>query len=426
MKEPTNVDQLKKNCDIDGLIKILRFNKDPVVRNTVIDALVEIGEPATVPLVDLLRENNDDISGFVADAVKRLSDLRSEKQLIITLKNNTTGDPLFAVTGLAAIGGTESVNPLIDVLNNDNREIRITAAEALGNIGDRRAVLPLISSLNDHDLYVRWFVAEALGKLGDVRAVDPLIAILNEQNNFLIIAVAEALGRIGDARAVEPLISMLNGRFTGIGETSANLGERSNHVTDDNNYLIHCRVTSILTRIGFEFALNPLIVDIAKKSCSYPFNSLPSIPPIPRYLSDIIKNLLKNEECFVRIFCIEALGRIKNPPVISFLIEVLKRDNKFIRGAAKTSLENFGDAAIDPLISALKNDDRKIQRPIAEILGRIGNDSVVIPLITLLDNWDPYVRDTATEALKNLMKKQSISMVHKMRIAAVILKDTIT
>jgi hypothetical protein len=44
MKEPTNVDQLKKNCDIDGLIKILRFNKDPVVRNTVIDTLVELGE----------------------------------------------------------------------------------------------------------------------------------------------------------------------------------------------------------------------------------------------------------------------------------------------------------------------------------------------------------------------------------------------
>jgi HEAT repeat protein len=112
MKEPTDIDQLKKNCNVDGLIRILRFNKDPIVRKTVIDALVDIGEPATLPLIDLFRENNDDISGFVADALKRMSDLRSERQLIITLRDNTKGDPLFTVTGLAAIGGKESVNPL--------------------------------------------------------------------------------------------------------------------------------------------------------------------------------------------------------------------------------------------------------------------------------------------------------------------------
>jgi len=139
-----------------------------------------------------------------------------------------------AIESLVEIG-EPAVEPLIQALKDEDSFVREGAAEALGKIGDKRAVEPLIHALNDEDWQVRWEAAEALDELGyepknDTEkayyliarknwdelvkmgepAVEPLIQALKDEDIFVREAAVEALGKIGDKRAVEPLIHVLD------------------------------------------------------------------------------------------------------------------------------------------------------------------------------------------------------------------------
>ena len=83
-----------------------------------------------------------------------------------------------AIESLVEIG-EPAVEPLIQALKDEDSFVREGAAEALGKIGDKRAVEPLINALKDEDRDVREAAAEALGEIGDKRAVEPLIHVLD-------------------------------------------------------------------------------------------------------------------------------------------------------------------------------------------------------------------------------------------------------
>ena len=61
--------------------------------------------------------------------------------------------------------GEPAVEPLIEALKDKDQDVRWEAALALGNIGDERAVEPLIEALKDEDEDVREAAGEALEKI---------------------------------------------------------------------------------------------------------------------------------------------------------------------------------------------------------------------------------------------------------------------
>jgi HEAT repeat protein len=160
-----DVAQLQAQCDVPGLIEVLKHDSREVQRAAQL-ALQTIGLAAVEPLIAALNTTGPR-SEFHKRVVKALGELR---------------DP-------------RAVEPLIAALNDGN----YSAAEALGKLGDPRAVEPLIAALNDGN----YSAAEALGKLGDPRAIDPLISALAKEIN----GAAEALGELGAISAVEPLIA---------------------------------------------------------------------------------------------------------------------------------------------------------------------------------------------------------------------------
>ena len=89
--------------------------------------------------------------------------------------------------------GTPAVLPLVDALRNDDDDVRCAAAEALGKLADVRAVPPLVQVLKDEASNVRRASAEALGKLGDARAVTPLKASLMDSNYGVHRAIGKAI-----------------------------------------------------------------------------------------------------------------------------------------------------------------------------------------------------------------------------------------
>lgn len=124
--------------DVPGLIAELQ-SPDPVVSGKANLALIQLGEPAVPPIVEMLK--SDDVR-------------------IRTL----------AVTALWGLGekGRAAVPALAATLGDPVDSVRAGAAMALGNMGPhaRDAVPALIGSLKDRDGKVRQWSAKALGSIG--------------------------------------------------------------------------------------------------------------------------------------------------------------------------------------------------------------------------------------------------------------------
>lgn len=178
------MDDLRKERDVQGLIKALRHN-DPDILYMAVEALGSIRDPEAIPhLVNLLSENQ-------YSAVRWKS-----------------------AEALAGIG-KDSVEPLIRLLRHPDEDVRWKAAIALGEIGDPRAITPLIGLLSDKDHYVMGRAAVALGMIGQP-AVSPLIRTLQEGDGNLRWGAAIALGRIRDPRAVAPLVHALGDKYDNV------------------------------------------------------------------------------------------------------------------------------------------------------------------------------------------------------------------
>lgn len=178
--------------------------------------------------------------------------------------------------------GEPAVDPLIEVLSGKNEmtQARVGAAKALGKIGDKKAVEPLIQTLDEQQYWeIRNASAVALGDIGDRSAVEPLVSVLqngyaNEQTiEFgtssatmitggdvqVMCSSAEALGKIGDERAVEQLIVVLENEYAYRQAQTTEFGDggKISMISEDRIQLA-CNAAEALGKIGDERTIEPL------------------------------------------------------------------------------------------------------------------------------------------------------------------------
>lgn len=96
---------------------------------------------------------------------------------------------------------------------------------------------------------------------------------------------------------------------------------------------------------------------------------------------------------------------------IAGLIESLKNGDINIRGRASIALKNLGEQALEPLIQALKIDDRNVRRMVACILGYIGDVRAVESLIKALKDKDWRVRKNAATSLGKIGDKRAVEVL---------------
>ena len=218
-----DVDKMKANKDVDGLINILKEgeisvheaayalgeiggdvainalaemleNKDWGVRATVVQAL---GRTRAVNATDsLTKALNDEDSWVRANAIYSLGDIGGEKAvdvLIECLKNET--NPYRAMLALRKIGAP-AIEALIKAQKSKNIKVRERATETLGDIGEPIAFEALVQTLRDDDDHMRERAAEALGKIGDIRATKPLLNALRDERKAVRESATRALERI--------------------------------------------------------------------------------------------------------------------------------------------------------------------------------------------------------------------------------------
>ena len=234
--------RIQTETAVPDLIRLLS-DQNSYVKDTAIDALNRIGDPATAPLLEVLatKARNlipDEDTGFTADyqyiASAYIDELWMKKYRIATqaaaiqtlglLKPEAAVQPLIkelaneelqaqALAALVEMRGA-AVPMMLDALKNATDETRIRIADALGRIGDRRAIEPLIEALNsDPHKEVKALAATGLGNMRTRRAVPALTEALTYDDTTATNA-ATALGKIGVSTedAVQKLIIMAMGK----------------------------------------------------------------------------------------------------------------------------------------------------------------------------------------------------------------------
>jgi HEAT repeat protein len=94
-----------------------------------------------------------------------------------------------------------------------------------------------------------------------------------------------------------------------------------------------------------------------------------------------------------------ALGELGSSRAVPALIRVLNDRDRAVQWFAATSLAKLGEPATKALLAELRSDDRDAAVGAAVALGRMKEAKAVGPLVDLLAAHDLYVREQAIEAL---------------------------
>lgn len=142
----------------------------------------------------------------------------------------------------------------------------------------------------------------------------------------------------------------------------------------------------------------------------------------PNVVSVLIKALQDDKDSLVRIQIVKSLGRIEDEKSISALIRVLEDEDDEVRssvvnyfcdginGSTKSAISASNPALIPALIRLLENDELEhIRKSAASILGDINAQSAVLPLIKYLEDEDDYLaKGNAIMALGKIRNVRSV------------------
>ena len=336
------IKRMLKEKDLDGLFKKVELDgyENHAIRELAIAALGDLKAPSAIkPLIQRLKKGGKR-SNFIKwallemgeEAVSPLIDLLFDENYVVRLRVTEI---------LGETRNTKAVEPLIQMLK-DHWEVRKQAVISLGIIGDKRAIDSLIPMLEDESirveadksLYQLGWQPEGSPPIPDIKTlvansdVEGLIeATAYEKDVKIREAAIDALGELRDPRAIAPLISLL-GEDWGYKSLSE-------------------KASDALAKIGSP-AVDTLITTLrnAKRSSD------------PYFDED--KNL--------RGGTASALGKIGDPKAIDELIGALWDKIPFVRWNAADALGAIGDPAVPRLIGIIDQFGRNAPRATARAL----------------------------------------------------------
>ncbi|HNQ33982.1 MAG TPA: HEAT repeat domain-containing protein, partial [Methanoculleus sp.] len=272
--------------------------------------------------------------------------------LIRALRNENPDVQTAAASLLGEMRET-AVAPLMDALNDTERFVRLVAARNLGKIGNKRAIEALIGSLHrEPDSEVRATVAEALGYMGSRQAIEPLVLALRDRDEAVKIAAARSLGYMGDTRALEPLILAL-----------ADPDDRVRHIAldilkDPDETVRGCLIGALrsgdeILRAGAAEALSAggWVPGTGEEKALYLMarDQWADVEQVGADALPAVAGALANPSVEVRINAVGTIARIGGDAAIAPLIRALRDDALAVRAKAGQALVDMGDAALPAL-----------------------------------------------------------------------------
>lgn len=253
--------------------------------------------------------------------------------------------PAVAAKGTLKNLGASAAELLVEAMTTRESLIRVGAAETLWSINkDPRVMSALVAAMGDPDQRVRIHAAGALGPTQDPGALEALINALKDPVPQVRAAAAEALGSISNPLAVDPLRLLLK----------------------DENDDVRLQAANTLKKLGWK----------------------------PEDQAEQIALLAASRDWAG----LRHLGEAAVPA----LIEMLRTAGWSVAWRASEILKQVGDSAIDPLLVALKDENRQLRFFAAKALNGNPDPRVLDALISAVYDQDSSVVMEAAEGLRRI------------------------
>ena len=368
--------ELKDASSLPLLRDVLKSREAAAVRKAALEAIVQIGGPAT--LGDLTAATSDPAASIRVAAITALAvrrDLATPQPMLDLLGDSSIEVQVAALQALSLTSGIDrrGRQAVRAKLQSPSPEVRREAVGTLARIGESVETDDILAMLkNDPDVSVRQTIALSIGRAhrpartgtapdqdATRRAVAALIAVLQPgEPPPLREAAGWALGEIGGTEAERRLIALLDDRDAKVRRTAAEgLGKLRNRNATDA----------------------------------------------------LIRHLEKDEAPDVRVAAATALGNTGDPAAISPLLNLLKADDIYVRQAADAALASIRPSDIGALSKELRDESPKVRSEAVQRLGASRNPNVVPELIRMLVDDEPQVADTAASALASFRDPESLS-----------------
>jgi len=393
---------------IEALVNCLMAQNEMTAHHATL-ILQEVGEVATIPVLNLLREGADQIRLRVIEILRVTRDPRGLPHLLRLLDDSSLTVRQSAARVLY-LYAPESIAGLIDlVLTHSSEATAELAATILAEIGPE-AVEPITNVLFHIVPGRTRLLVHVLEQLHEEASLPALLALLQmpQQEPLLTIAIIRALGQFADERVIVPLLDMLQ----------------------DTNALIYEEAINTLSMLG-PVALDSLLAALDTPDESFITHRIKrailGITPFPAeqlvealgYASDeqaeqiidimvrqgieaaavAVKYMLHPDER-IRGYLHRMLEMMSGSFVVPALLELLNQPVE-IRHAATHFLLKYPDAAVSPLVALLGDEERG--EVAAEILPLFGL-RILRPLLSGLDDQRSVARERARAIMVQLVR----------------------
>lgn len=389
-----------------GLVRVLQTGQD-VHRCAAAQALGSIGyAEALDPLIEGLRDEDEDVRVDAAEALGRIGERRAGKALLTSLVEDPCGDvKLAAAIALGCLKDGSAVPVLRDLVRSrdgavvwdeesflsegwdDWLDLQVKAIEALGDMGASDAAPDIVAALDDEmgqDLSGTAF--KALSKLGGP-GVMALAAHLDAKDGRLGRRAADALRESGTPEACDVLATALdNGsadvRIAAVRALAArDAGDpRLASLLDDKDATVRATATRLCGRCWperLDARLDDPSDEVQAAAVHLFCADLPPTPP--GNLEFRLRVKMRGPSAAVAVAACRALAVMAAGDALADLREQLLDEGcpSEVRRAAAAALQLLGsEPAAEALGEALVDDDREVRAHCMGALARIAESGL--------------------------------------------------
>ncbi len=305
--------------------------------------------------------------------------------------------------------GEPGVDPLLDALESLPDRVKPQIARALGRIGSPRALKPLtrLYRRSKRDNEIREAAIEAVESAADESVIGVLVSALYDEWWKVRAAASRALIRIG-APARDRVARLLNDEDERIREAAAHIlnaigaPDDAGEPDQEIGALVRSlRATDTEARERAARTLDSIHwepeTDADRMWYAVAKKDWEAVTGFGDSAIDGLIAALDDDDRRTRRTLINLIPRF-GAPAIDPLVKKLLYGEAKLRPAVARMLSEMGKDAVAPLIIALRDPDAGVRQAAAAALGEIGT-AAVDPLLDALRNGDNAVRRAAVDAL---------------------------
>ncbi|MCX8015361.1 MAG: HEAT repeat domain-containing protein [candidate division WOR-3 bacterium] len=337
-------------------------------------------------IVKDLTDNDPKVRLNALSKLHKLS-FQDASELLVSMLDEEDYEILHGIIASLIAIGKPALPHLIDGLKFPNPAIQHNSVRILSEIGDATITTSLVNLLKDPDGSVRARALEVLGNIKDVSSLEHIRKLLTDTEPEVRVACVKALANFEDKKSTDKILLLLADRDVDVRIAAAQVLSKF----DDP------RICEALWQISQQDE-NPKVREVA----------LDSLKKIGYRVLRCYEDSFLADDVDRRNRVLRELS-VFGKALIMPLIELTRHSNPSCREMSANLLGNIGDATVVPYLIAMTSDvEQDVKIAAIRALGKIKSETAISFLISLLKAPDPAVTSVASEVLitvgKDLVK----------------------